>query len=157
MIPAQEVRLAPDEWRIRYDEMLELQQQHSMMHQHAPTSEAARPAASAPATTLGDAIELERRIEELQALFSRAGATEDGCEDHGQVCPGYEVGVRWEDGEEATYCIVGPDEVDPRSGCISYRSPIGRALIGRRRGDRVRVATPSGATYLEVLFIQVAK
>lgn len=51
-----------------------------------------------------------------------------------------------EDGgdEDEEYMIVGPAEADPRSGKISHESPIGKALIGRKKGDKVRVETPAG-------------
>jgi transcription elongation factor GreA len=43
-----------------------------------------------------------------------------------------------------TYSIVGTTEADPRAGKISYRSPLGKALIGCSAGDDVQVNTPSG-------------
>lgn len=50
--------------------------------------------------------------------------------------------------EEETYSIVGAAEANPREGKISHESPIGGALLGRRKGDKVRVKTPGG----EVIF-----
>jgi transcription elongation factor GreA len=47
-------------------------------------------------------------------------------------------------GETTTYRLVGSEEADVKAGLISYSSPIGRALIGRSRGDEVRFETPKG-------------
>lgn len=57
-----------------------------------------------------------------------------------------------EDGEtdEETYSIVGAQEADPANGRISNESPIGRALLGVRKGQTVGVETPSGIVYFQV-------
>lgn len=46
--------------------------------------------------------------------------------------------------ETETYLIVGAHEADPANGRISNESPIGRALIGAKKGQTVRVDTPAG-------------
>ena len=56
-------------------------------------------------------------------------------------------------GEEETYTIVGPTEVDPGNGRISDRSPIGRALMSRRSGEQVLVQTPNGMAEYEIVKI----
>src|SRR5579871_791375 len=53
------------------------------------------------------------------------------------VAFGHHVTFRRGDGRRQTFRIVGEDEADPRSGSISYVSPVGRALIGRAAGDVV--------------------
>ncbi len=55
-----------------------------------------------------------------------------------------------EDDKKIVYQIVGPTEADARRGRISYNSPLGRALIGRRIGDEVEVTTPSGDRYYTI-------
>ncbi len=47
-------------------------------------------------------------------------------------------------GQQRTWTLVGPDEIDIASGRISYRSPIGAALLGKQVDDDVRVQTPAG-------------
>ncbi len=47
-------------------------------------------------------------------------------------------------GEERTFTIVGEDEVRAEEGRISYKSPVGRALIGKEEGDEVVFRTPAG-------------
>ncbi len=54
-------------------------------------------------------------------------------------------------GDEETYTIVGSTEVDPTNGRISLRSPIGRALMGRKKGDVVQVQAPSGSAQFEIV------
>ena len=54
------------------------------------------------------------------------------------------VTVSDEAGEERVFRIVGADETDTKRGWISWKSPVGRALIGCRLDDTVRINTPSG-------------
>jgi transcription elongation factor GreA len=54
-------------------------------------------------------------------------------------------------GEVEEYRIVGTGEGDPARGDISHESPVGSALLGRRVGDIVDVAVPSGSLRLEVV------
>ena len=52
--------------------------------------------------------------------------------------------------ESVTYQIVGHEESDNRSGKISYRSPLGKALIGKESGDTVLVNAPKGEIEYEI-------
>jgi transcription elongation factor GreA len=56
--------------------------------------------------------------------------------------------------EEFTYQIVGQVESDIKAGRLSVSSPIARALIGKREGDEIDVATPGGRKQYEVLQVQ---
>jgi len=58
-----------------------------------------------------------------------------------------------DDGETYSYTIVGSDESDPAKGRISSSSPVGRALVGRDRGDYVVVVTPAGEGRYRILDI----
>jgi transcription elongation factor GreA len=58
-----------------------------------------------------------------------------------------------ESAEEEKYTIVDSTEVDPGNGRISLRSPIGRALMGHKRGEAVQVQTPSGSIQFEIVQI----
>jgi transcription elongation factor GreA len=58
-----------------------------------------------------------------------------------------------DDGETVVYTIVGADESDPSRGRISSSSPVGRALVGRDRGDYVVVDTPAGEGRYRILDI----
>ena len=57
------------------------------------------------------------------------------------------------DGKEGNYQIVGSIESDPSRGKISHVSPIGRALIGKKAGDKVAIETPGGRVIYEILSI----
>ena len=54
-------------------------------------------------------------------------------------------------GDAETYLIVGSTEADPFEKKVSNESPIGKALIGHKKGDVVEVQTPSGKHKYEVL------
>ena len=55
--------------------------------------------------------------------------------------------------EEQTFLIVGEDEADISQGRLSVTSPLARALIGKRTGESVEVATPRGAKSYEVVTV----
>ena len=92
----------------------------------------------------------EGRIGELRALLASAETIEDQPRD-GVIRLGARVKIRHADGEEASYMLVSPAEADPRRGRISEESPIGRALVGRKKNDEVTAETPSGPERLVVL------
>ena len=52
--------------------------------------------------------------------------------------------------DEETYSIVGAAEANPAEGKISNLSPIGAALLGAKKGDKVRVKTPNGETIVRI-------
>ncbi|PIC58988.1 transcription elongation factor GreA [Sporosarcina sp. P12(2017)] len=58
------------------------------------------------------------------------------------------------DGEEETYTIVGSAEANPLEGMISNDSPIAKALIGRKKDDKVKIQTPGGEMSVEILEIK---
>jgi transcription elongation factor GreA len=94
---------------------------------------------------------LEGRTGELRALLASAEAIEDGASSDGVIRLGANIKIRHADGEEASYKLVSPAEADPRRGRISEESPIGRALVGRRKNEEVTADTPSGPEHLDVL------
>lgn len=91
---------------------------------------------------------LDGRIYELEEMIGRAQII---TEHHSTtVVPGSTIEVEDEDGNHETYHLVGAVESDPASGRISVESPVGRALLGKRVGDRVQVLVPSGNLKLQV-------
>ena len=54
-------------------------------------------------------------------------------------------------GEERLYFLVFPEEVDPDSGKLSAASPVGRAMVGKQKGDEIIVSLPDGKMEFEVL------
>jgi transcription elongation factor GreA len=97
---------------------------------------------------------VEGRILTIKGLLSNAVIIkENGSKESVDV--GNKVTIRdLEYGDQATYTIVGSAEVDPGNGRISLRSPIGRALMGHQKGDRVEVQTPSGPVQFELVAIE---
>lgn len=93
---------------------------------------------------------IEARINELEDKVSRAEVIDPSSLSGEKVVFGATVTLIDEDDKSLRYQIVGADEADVRSGKISYTSPIGRALIGRKVGDEVEVMTPSGDRYYEI-------
>jgi len=67
---------------------------------------------------------------------------------------GAAVTVRESDGSESIYRIVGVDEIDLDRGWVSWMSPIAKALLNGKRGERIRFKFPSGEETLEILDIQ---
>jgi len=59
-----------------------------------------------------------------------------------------------EEGEEKVYSIVGVDETAPGRGVISWVSPLGKALLGKREGDVVTFLAPKGERELEILKVE---
>jgi len=85
---------------------------------------------------------VEGRIQTLEAMIKSASLIDEhGSTDHVQI--GSTVHVNGEDGAEA-FQIVGSAEAKPAAGKISNESPVGRALLGRKKGDKVVVKVPAG-------------
>lgn len=72
----------------------------------------------------------------------------------GRVLFGATVTVENGEGEEKVYSIVGEDEFDAARGYVSWKSPIGRALLGKREGDEVVFTTPGGRVELEIVQVE---
>lgn len=93
---------------------------------------------------------VEGRIAELELTLASANIIGDGpATDF--VGLGSRVTVRDSDGEEDKYRIVGSMEADPKRGLISNESPVGRALMGKKRGESATVVAPGGAFDLTVV------
>ena len=96
---------------------------------------------------------VEGRVLTVRAILSSAVVIhENGSKETVDI--GSKVTIRdVEYNDQETYTIVGTTEVDPRNGRISLKSPIGRALMGHRRGERVQVQTPGGSAQYEIVTI----
>jgi transcription elongation factor GreB len=92
-------------------------------------------------------MQLEESLQSLEII-----APPDGPAD--SVRFGATVTVRESDGSEATYRIVGVDEMDIDRGWVSWQSPIAKALLNGKRGQRIRFKFPSGEETLEILDIR---
>ena len=97
---------------------------------------------------------VDRRIAYLDAMASLAEVVPSPPAGTERVTFGASVRVREPDGAEREYRIVGIDEADPDQGRIGWPSPVARALMGRRPGDRATVKLPGGARELLILSIR---
>ena len=97
---------------------------------------------------------LEGRIGELRALLAAAEPIDSAPSRDGVIRLGAKIKIRHADGEEASYMLVSPAEADPRRGRISEESPIGRALVGKKKDEEVTADTPSGPERLVVLDVR---
>jgi transcription elongation factor GreA len=95
---------------------------------------------------------VEARIQELEALIENAEIIDESNMDVRAISLGSVVKLFDEDfEEEITYSIVGSNQADPLEQKISDQSPIGRALMGKKAGDRVTVTAPAGELHFKVL------
>ena len=99
---------------------------------------------------------IEGRISEIEAKLANAQIIDPRLLDaDGRCVFGATVDLEDEaDGAAVTWQIVGEDEADIKSGKLSIRSPIARALIGKYAGDAVEVQTPGGVKRYEVIDVR---
>ena len=95
---------------------------------------------------------IEGRIIEINDLIARANVIDvTKLEKRDKVIFGSTVSlINLENKERKTYKIVGKDEADISKNYIYFRSPIGRALIGKKKKELVSVITPSGEKNFEI-------
>jgi transcription elongation factor GreA len=96
---------------------------------------------------------LEGRIQELERLLHDAVIKEIAAGIPEMVDIGCRVTIQEEDYEPEVYTVVGAKEANPRSGKISYESPIGKAIMGKRAGDEAIAYTPAGKLHLKILSV----
>ncbi|MET1026444.1 MAG: transcription elongation factor GreB [Dongiaceae bacterium] len=98
--------------------------------------------------------EIDRRLRFLDKRLANAEAVDPTRQTRrDQVFFGATVTYAREDDTEETVTIVGIDETDAGPGCISWISPVARALMKARIGDTVKVRTPAGLEVLEIVAI----
>jgi transcription elongation factor GreB len=98
--------------------------------------------------------EIDRRVRYLTRRLENARVVENEGASHETVRFGAAVTVADSEGEQRRYQLVGPDEVDPADGRVSYESPLGRALLRHKVGDLVVVKRPAGEIEIEVIAIE---
>lgn len=91
--------------------------------------------------------QIEASIADLEDKLSRAQIIDPTSLSGDKVVFGATVTLLDEDDKPVRYQIVGQAEADANVGRISYNSPIGRALIGRKVDDEVEVSVPAGDRY----------
>ena len=94
--------------------------------------------------------EIDRRVRFLIKRLEAAEVVHSAGRDTDQVFFGATVKVSSKD-QVREVTIVGTDEVDPARGCVSWVSPIAKALIKARAGDTVTLRTPAGEEKLKIM------
>jgi transcription elongation factor GreA len=96
---------------------------------------------------------LETKIARLREKISAAVLVDENELADGAVGFGSTVLVRDEGGVERSWTIVSSHDASPAEGRLSVESPVARALVGHRAGDRVTVALPRGESVLSILSV----
>ncbi len=98
--------------------------------------------------------QIEAMLMDIEDRLSRALVIDPTTLSGDKVVFGATVTLIDEDDKKVRYQLVGQTEADARVGRISYNSPLGRALIGRQKGDEVDVSTPAGDRSYEIAKIE---
>jgi transcription elongation factor GreA len=148
--------ITPDGLRKLTSDLASLRAKREALHRARSGAETA--AGGGLSAELLDADELARLEQQIAVLENRRASAvvvhpnaRDGELDVGELARVRDLDT----GELAEYRIVGAGEANPAAGSISYASPVGSALVGRRVGEAIDVEVPSGLLRLEILEIEV--
>ena len=99
---------------------------------------------------------IESRVIAINDLIARANVIDvTKIENNGKVIFGSTVKLQdLEANKEITYKLVGQDEANIKNNLIFFKSPIGKALIGKDKGEMVTVNTPSGEKNFQILGVE---
>lgn len=101
--------------------------------------------------------DIEARIDEIENILKNAEVVDKKSIDFKSIHIGCKAKVQDKAKNEVTYQIVSATEVNSRERKISYESPIGAALMGKKVGDNVTIETPGGTIKYKVLEIEKSK
>jgi len=97
---------------------------------------------------------LEKRIAELEEKLAAATVMENMDIASDKVYIGATVKVKdLDSSEDITYTLVAQEEANFKEGKISIESPIGKALLGHKKGDKVEITVPAGVINYKILDI----
>ena len=98
----------------------------------------------------------EGRIQEIEDIIARANVIDvSKINNDGKVLFGSTVLLQNLDtNEKIDYKIVGKDEADLKLKLIYFKSPIGKGLIGKNKGDLIEVTTPAGIKNFEIIDVK---
>ena len=97
---------------------------------------------------------VEGRILTLENMLGNAAIIRGDGIPSDIVRIGSSVIVETSDGDKEEYAIVGSAEASPHNGKISNESPVGKALLGRKAGEKINVMTPAGVTWFTIVSIK---
>ena len=98
--------------------------------------------------------EIDRRVRFLGQRMDKAEIVDPELLKSDKIIFGATVTIENEDGEEKTYQIIGEDEIDTLGNKISWKSPIAKALLGKKVDDEVVIKKPKGDEVVTILSIQ---
>ena len=97
---------------------------------------------------------VEGRIRELELLLANAKLIEKKKTKNGEIEIGSTVVIKEGRLKPEEYQIVGAAEANPREGKVSHASPLGKALIGKKEGDKAEVLAPSGSFTVKIVEVK---
>ena len=99
---------------------------------------------------------VEGRLQELETILNNAEIIEDMITQEGIIELGSTVTVAHSaDNSHTEFMIVGEFEADPQKKKLSHSSPIGSALLGKKKGQRVKIKIPAGE--IEYVIVDIKK
>jgi len=144
------VRLTSVGWRRLHDELTSLRRRRLEASLAAAGGSRQTSPARAESASPAELQYLEHCISELEWVLGRSEPDPNEDVPPGLVHVGRDVEVVWDDGVRELYRIVAPENVAPRFGHISYVSPVGLALMGRRCGEEVMVIVDDRLSTLRI-------
>ena len=99
---------------------------------------------------------IESRVIAINDLIARANVIDvTKIENNGKVIFGSTIKLKDLDTDKTiSYKLVGQDEADIKKNLVFFKSPIGKALIGKDKGEMITVNTPSGEKNFEILDVE---
>ena len=98
--------------------------------------------------------QIDGRMRYLMGCLNKIEPIDPGQVSGDRVLFGAIVTVEDEEGEEKTWRIYGEHEVNVDEGVLSWKSPLGKALMGKEAGDAVRFKAPGGWRELEIISVR---
>ncbi|OFZ18805.1 MAG: transcription elongation factor GreB [Bdellovibrionales bacterium RBG_16_40_8] len=98
--------------------------------------------------------EIDRRSAFLTNKIEEALVVDPKTVRSDKVVFGATITVSDENGETKIFQIVGDDEIDAAKGRVSWKSPVARALLGKKVGDEVNIHRPKGEWSVEILSVE---
>jgi transcription elongation factor GreA len=101
-----------------------------------------------------DHLRLDAEIDDIETMLARAKVLDEKNVNTDKVDIGSLVEIKGNGEKKSrTFRIVGPTETDPNNGKMSYKCPMGKAMMGKKAGDVVNVLTPGGQKKYEIVSI----
>lgn len=97
---------------------------------------------------------LEGRIQEIEKMLEMAEVIDEkAAAGSKEIRIGSTVSLKTKDNKRRKYQLVGAAETNPAEGRISDESPLGQALLGKKRGDKVKIEAPGGVVEMTITSI----